>query len=113
MSFDQGHALLIGVGSHQYEKRLDVPITVADAQAVAGILRELFYYSGHGEYGEDGNYYLVSHDARLSNRKVVAGSGVSQGELLEKMARIPAKTRFDGLQRLPFRRNLAHIRAGR
>ena len=27
----------------------------------------------------------------LSNRKVVAGSGVSQGELLEKMARIPAK----------------------
>ena len=32
MSFDQGHALLIGVGSHQYETRLDVPITVTDAQ---------------------------------------------------------------------------------
>lgn len=132
MPFQQGHALLIGVGSHQYEPRLDVPITVVDAQAVAGVLCDqafcgypqdqvsvlhdetatterildsleqlagnmgqedtfFFFYSGHGEYGADGNYYLVSHDARMSHRKVVTGSGVSQGELLKVMARVPAR----------------------
>jgi hypothetical protein len=38
MSFSQGHALIIGVGSHQYAANLDVPATAADAQAVAGLL---------------------------------------------------------------------------
>ncbi len=34
MPFSQGHALLIGVGSYQHSPHLNVPITVADAQAV-------------------------------------------------------------------------------
>jgi hypothetical protein len=37
--FFQGHALLIGVGSHKYHSHLDVPITVADAQAVESVLQ--------------------------------------------------------------------------
>jgi hypothetical protein len=38
-TFTQGHALLIGVGSHEHHPHLDVPITVADAQAVQAVLQ--------------------------------------------------------------------------
>jgi hypothetical protein len=37
------HALLIGVGTYAHEPRLDVPITAADANAVAGVLRDPHY----------------------------------------------------------------------
>lgn len=40
MPFIHGHALIIGVGSYQYEPRLNVPITEADAEAVATVLRD-------------------------------------------------------------------------
>jgi hypothetical protein len=40
MSFQQGHALLIGTGTHQYHPKLDVPITVKDAQAVQNVLQD-------------------------------------------------------------------------
>lgn len=51
----------------------------------------LLFYSGHGEYGEDG-YYLTTHDTELNDRnKVVAGSGISEVELLEKIKAIAAK----------------------
>ncbi|OAN45149.1 peptidase C14 [Chloroflexus islandicus] len=40
MPFTHGHALIIGVGSYQYEPRLNVPITVADAEAVATVVRD-------------------------------------------------------------------------
>lgn len=39
MNFRQGHALLIGVGSHQHHPHLDLPITVRDAQAVQAVLQ--------------------------------------------------------------------------
>jgi hypothetical protein len=38
MSFSQGHALVIGVGTQKYEPDFNVPITVSDAEAVSGIL---------------------------------------------------------------------------
>lgn len=132
MSFTQGHALLIGVGTHSREPDLDVPITVEDARAVAvvvadpfacayppsqvtvihdataskeGILAELgemaarvgqndtvfLFYCGHGALGDDGNYYLLSHDVRLNGNRVAAGTGVSEGELLEKLRLFKAK----------------------
>lgn len=40
MHFTHGHALLIGVGSYQFAPQLDVPITVADATALAEVLRD-------------------------------------------------------------------------
>jgi len=43
MPFTCGHALIIGVGSYQHEPGLNVPITAADAQAVATILRDPQY----------------------------------------------------------------------
>ncbi|MFV9507426.1 MAG: caspase family protein [Oscillochloridaceae bacterium umkhey_bin13] len=132
MPFTHGHALIIGVGSYQHEPGLNVPITAADAQAVATVLRDsqycgypeaqvtqlsnagatrdgilaaltdlatrtkpddtvLLFYSGHGEYSADGVYQLTTHNTRLAQRKVVAGTGISQPELLDKLRAIPAK----------------------
>jgi hypothetical protein len=36
--FDHGYALVIGVGAYQHLPQLDVPLAVADAQALAGVL---------------------------------------------------------------------------
>ena len=135
MPFNPGHALLIGVGTHQFHPGIDVPIAVADAQAVAAVLRNptlcgyppeqvqaihdnratkagilaaldhlaertgaedtvFLFYCGHGALGTDGNYYLVSHDARIQGSRVLAGSGVSEGELLAKLRAIPAQRLF-------------------
>jgi hypothetical protein len=132
MSFDQGHAILIGVGSHKYIPHLDVPISVTDAQAVAEVLRDqrycsypgaqvkvlshadatagnildelkalavrvkksdtvTFFYEGHGDYGADGGYYLITHDAQAEGDKVVSGTGLSQTALLDALRSIPAE----------------------
>ncbi len=40
MPSTHGHALIIGVGSYQYEPWLTVPITVADAAAVATVVHD-------------------------------------------------------------------------
>lgn len=51
MSFSQGHALLIGVGSYAHAPQLTVPITAAAAQALAAVLRDpvFCFDAGHGE----------------------------------------------------------------
>jgi uncharacterized caspase-like protein len=49
------------------------------------------FYCGHGDYGTDGEYYLVSYDARISKNKVQAGTGVSQAALVDSLQKIPAK----------------------
>ena len=49
-----------------------------------------FFHVGHGDYGTDGAYYLVSHDARIEGSKVAAGSGVNQVELLEALKKVTA-----------------------
>jgi hypothetical protein len=132
MPFSQGHALLIGVGTYQHQPTMNVPITAADAQAVADVLRDpafcgypdqqvtplrnaaatregiltaldalavtagesdtvFVFFCGHGEYGDDGDYYLTTHDTRWQSLKIVSGSGVRQGELIEKLRAIKAK----------------------
>lgn len=132
MSFNQAHALVIGVGSYRHEPRLNIPISVADAQAVASVLRDpqtcgypagqvtllhdadatttgilgaldqlaaradasstvCVFYCGHGDYGEDGQYYLTAHDTRVSNSRVVTGSGITHAALLSKLRAIPAQ----------------------
>lgn len=40
MSFDQGYALVVGVGTHKHSPENDVPITVRDAEAVEVILAD-------------------------------------------------------------------------
>jgi hypothetical protein len=132
MSFDRGHALLIGVGTYQHTSRLNVPITADDARAVAQVLRDprfcgypasqvallhdqqatsagilaalddlanrtrlddtvVLFYCGHGDFGDDGEYYLTSHETRIADKKVVGGTGLSQKTLLEKLRAIRAR----------------------
>ncbi len=43
MPFPTAHALLIGIGSYAHAPQLNVPITVADANAVAAVLRDPQY----------------------------------------------------------------------
>ena len=40
------------------------------------------YYSGHGAYGADGNYYLTCADTRTYAEKVAKVTAISEGELL-------------------------------
>ncbi|HEX2514823.1 MAG TPA: choice-of-anchor D domain-containing protein [Chloroflexota bacterium] len=40
MAFTRGHALLIGVGTYRHDPPMDVPVTVRDAKAVAGVLAD-------------------------------------------------------------------------
>ena len=132
MSFNQGHALVIGVGSYQHIPGSNVPIAVKDAQAVVQILKDekycgyldrqidiivnseathsgtlealdrlaqragekdtvFLFYCGHGALGTDGNYYLVSHDAKVDSGRVVPGSGVSEAELVQKLGALKAR----------------------
>lgn len=131
MLFEQGHALVIGVGTYAKTPRLNVPITAKDASLVAELLRDptrcaypegqvtllhdetatrerllaeldrlaetgedstvVVFYSGHGEYGEDGTYYLTTHDTEMASRKVVADTGVREQELLDRLKRIKAR----------------------
>lgn len=43
MTFNHGHALIIGVDSYKYAPRLDVSVASRDAEAVAGILSDPRY----------------------------------------------------------------------
>jgi hypothetical protein len=131
MPFTHGHAIIIGIGSYQHEPRLHVPITAADARAVAAVLRDpqacgypadqvtllhdssatrdgilaaldalaqrtkpddtvFLFYSGHGDLDKNGTYHLTTHDTRLEGTAVVAGTGISQGELLDKLRAVKA-----------------------
>ena len=69
---------------------------LAALDRLAGRVKEsdtvVIFYSGHGEYGADGNYYLVSHDAQLKDRKVVTGTGVSQVDLLKRTTELIEST---------------------
>lgn len=131
MSFERGHALVIGVGTYAHVPWANIPISVADAEAVKGVLGNtdlcgyppqqvtllhdataskdgilgelaslsqiaedhtvLVYYCGHGSNGTDGNYYLTTHESEVSNGKVMKGTGISEGELLEALRKIKAK----------------------
>jgi hypothetical protein len=132
MLFSGGHALVIGVGSYTHDAGKNVPITVADAQEVASVLRDpqfcgypehqvnklhdaaatregilatldalaantttddtvFLFYSGHGNAGDDGHYYLTTNDTRWTSSKVISGTGIRDGELLERLRLIPSK----------------------
>jgi len=39
MPFTQGHALLIGVSTYQYEQQMNVPVTAAGAQNSVSMMR--------------------------------------------------------------------------
>jgi hypothetical protein len=49
------------------------------------------FFCGHGDYGTDGSYYLLCHDSRLDGNKVIAGMGIRQDELLQKLRSIKSQ----------------------
>lgn len=49
------------------------------------------FYCGHGAYGTDDNFYLVSHDAHIKGARVVAGTGVSEAALLLKLKKLNSR----------------------
>lgn len=51
----------------------------------------LFFYCGHGEYGEDGAYYLTTHDSRKRGARLAPRTGVREDELLVRLRAIPAR----------------------
>lgn len=69
----------------------------AEFDRLAKTLKEsdtfLLFYSGHGEYGADG-YYLTTHDTQMTDKKVIAGSGIHEKVLLEKINAIRARRVF-------------------
>lgn len=131
MSFEKGHALVIGVGIYKHLPHANIPISVADAEAVQGVLHNadlcgyplgqvtllhdatagkqdilsalsalcqvpedhtvLMYYCGHGADGTDGNYYLTTHESQVAGNRVVAGTGISESELLDALHKIKAR----------------------
>jgi hypothetical protein len=132
MIFEQGHALIIGIGRYAHLPASNIPISVSDAQAVktvlcdpqlcgyppghitflhdaqttrqgivgaldsfAGSLKEehtfVLYYSGHGDYGEDGDYYLTTHDTQVVGSRVKKDTGIRAAELITLLRKIQAK----------------------
>jgi hypothetical protein len=51
----------------------------------------VLFYCGHGDFGDDGEYYLTSHETRIADKKVVGGTGLSQKTLLDKLRAIRAR----------------------
>lgn len=51
----------------------------------------LLFYGGHGDYDTTGTYCLTTNDTRWQGRRVVVGTAVTQGELLERLKRVPAE----------------------
>ncbi|MSP13737.1 MAG: caspase family protein [Chloroflexi bacterium] len=49
------------------------------------------FYCGHGATGTDGNYYLTTVDSQVQGDRVVAGTGISEVDLLDKLRAIPAQ----------------------
>lgn len=66
MLFSQGHALLIGVGTHSYEPDLDVPITVEDAKAVAAVIAD------PSACAYPATQVRVLHDAEAAKENILA-----------------------------------------
>lgn len=68
---------------------------LATLDTLASQLKELdtlfLFFVGHGVYGTDGNYYLTTHDTQLQDKQVVAGTGVSENDLIERLRKIPVK----------------------
>lgn len=74
MAFNQGHALLIGVASHAHAPAADMPIMLADAEAIASALRD----EGLCGYPRDQVHVLTGNGATRE------GILMALGELAER-----------------------------
>lgn len=92
-------ATLCGYPSTQVQKLTGPAATrtaiLARLDELATQLKEVdtlfLFFVGHGVYGTDGNYYLTTYDTKLQGKQVVAGTGVSEHDLLGRLRKISAK----------------------
>ena len=49
------------------------------------------FFCGHGGYGDDGDYYLTTHDTRVRHGKVASGTGLRESELIERLRAVKAR----------------------
>lgn len=66
-------------------KALEDLSKIAEGQTI------FLFFTGHGTLGTDGSYYLLTHDAKLTNNKVTSGTGLNEELLLEKLKGISAR----------------------
>ncbi|MBN1815589.1 MAG: caspase family protein [Anaerolineae bacterium] len=68
---------------------------VAALDSLAGSLSAddtfVLYYCGHGEYGEDGDYYLTAHDTQMVGQRIKKDTGIRAAELIALLREIKAK----------------------
>lgn len=77
-----------------HDKTADKASILAALAVLEGVAEDhtvLLFYCGHGSYGTDGAYYLTTHDCRFDGARVVAGTGISEAELLDSLRQIKAK----------------------
>jgi hypothetical protein len=81
MTFPTAHALLIGIGSYAHAPQLNVPITAADASAVAAVLCDPQYC------GYPLEQMALLSDAAASREGVLAAlDGLAVRAIAEKCA---------------------------
>lgn len=51
----------------------------------------VLYYCGHGEYGQDGDYYLTTHDTQTVGQRVKKDTGIRAAELIALLRQVQAK----------------------
>ncbi len=129
--FNNGRALVVGVGQYQ-DQQWNIPVSANDATAVAQSLTDsdvcaypesqvellcnekttqagvvnalrrlrdtakpddsvLIFFCGHGALGDDGLYYLGTHDAQFKNTRIKAKTGLSAPDLMTLLRGIEAK----------------------
>jgi hypothetical protein len=49
------------------------------------------FYAGHGAQGTDGNYHLTAHDTKVQGGQIVAETGISEQEFLERLRAVKTK----------------------
>jgi hypothetical protein len=69
---------------------------LAELDRLAGTIGEehtlFLFYSGHGEYSDNGAYHLSTHDTQLTgSKKIAAGSAISHQELIDRLQQVRAK----------------------
>lgn len=94
-----GDPQLCGYPSEQVTFLHDAQTTrqgiVHTLKTLAGSLKAddtfVLYYCGHGDYGEDGDYYLTTHDTQAVEERIKKNTGIRAAELIALLRQIPAK----------------------
>ncbi|HEX9370182.1 MAG TPA: hypothetical protein VF897_04220, partial [Roseiflexaceae bacterium] len=96
MTYATAHALLIGVGNYAHAPNLNVPVTVADASAVAAVLRDPQYC------GYPSAQVMLLSDAAASRHNILHADKICTSVMLSRSeASLLVRTRDPSLRLRP------------